>query len=216
MIVDAVYDFLCPWCFVAKRHFDLAVTQERPERMTVRWRQFMLYPHFDRGGHDFLEFFRSKYGETLRVPMWDRIRAVAQPIGINFAFEKMTRGPASLDGHRLARWAEAQQPGVAPRLIERISSGFYEQARVIDNDFLVEAAAMERLDPVAARAHLESDLDLEAPFRETEEWRAQGVTSMPHYILRFSDGHEEVVRETSVEVFADAFRRERASQSVAA
>lgn len=216
MIVDAVYDFLCPWCFVAKRHFDLAIAQERPERLTVRWRQFMLYPHFDRGGHDFLEFFRSKYGETLRVPMWDRIRAVARPIGIDFAFEKMTRGPASLDGHRLVRWAEVQQPGVAPRLIERISSGFYEQARVIDNDFLVEAAAAEGLDPVAARAHLESDLDLEAPFNETDEWRAQGVTSMPHYVLRFSDGHEEVVRETSVEVFADPFRREKALQSVAA
>jgi predicted DsbA family dithiol-disulfide isomerase len=216
MIVDAVYDFLCPWCFVAKRHFDLAIAQEHPERLTVRWRQFMLYPHFDRAGHDFLEFFRSKYGETLRVPMWDRIRAVAQPIGIEFAFEKMTRGPASLDGHRLVRWAEAQQPGVAPRLIERISSGFYEQARVIDNDFLVEAAAAEDLDPTTARAHLESELDLEAPFRETDEWRAQGVTSMPHYILHFSDGHEEVVRETSVEVFADAFRREKALQSVAA
>lgn len=216
MIVTIVYDFLCPWCFVAKRHFDLAVAQAGPERLTVRWRQFMLYPHFDRGGHDFLEFFRSKYGEDLRVPMWDRIRAVARPIGIKFAFEKMTRGPASLDGHRVVRWAETQQPGVAPRLIERISSGFYEQARVIDNDFLVEAATSEGLDPFAARAHLESDLDLEAPFRETEEWRAQGVTSMPHYILCFSDGHEEVVRETSVEVFADAFRRERALQSVPA
>ena len=106
----------------------------------------------------------APYGETLRVPMWDRIRAVAKPIGIDFAFEKITRGPASLDGQSVA----------------------------------------------AARAHLESELDLEAPFRETEAWRAQGVTSMPHYILRFSDGHEEVVRETSVEVFADAFRRAKA------
>lgn len=216
MRATIVYDFLCPWCFVAKRHFDLAVAQERPADLTVEWRQFMLYPHFDRGGHDFLEFFRSKYGETLRVPMWDRIRAVAEPIGICFAFERMTRGPASLDGHRLVRWAEAQQPGVAAALIERISAAFYEQARVIDDDFLVEAATAEGLDADAARAHLASDADLDAPFRETEHWRTQGVTSMPHYILRFSDGHEEVVRETSVEAFADAFRRERALQSVAA
>ena len=216
MHVTIVYDFLCPWCFVAKRHFDLAVARERPADLTVEWRQYMLYPHFDRGGHDFLDFFRSKYGETLRVPMWERIRAVAEPIGIRFAFEKMTRGPASLDGHRLVRWAESRSPGIAPRLIERISSAFYEQARVIDNDFLVEAAAAEGLDPAAARAHLEGSDDLEAPFRETQAWRAAGVTSMPHYILRFADGHEEVVRETSTEVFADAFRRDKALQSVAA
>lgn len=83
MIIDAVYDFLCPWCFVGKRHLDLAIAQERPEDLTVRYRPYMLYPHFERGGHDFLEFFRNRYGETLRVPMWDTIRAVAEPVGIN-------------------------------------------------------------------------------------------------------------------------------------
>ncbi len=216
MIIDAVYDFLCPWCLVGKRHMDLAIAQEQPEDLQLRWRQFMLYPHFDRGGHDFLEFFRSKYGETLRVPMWDRIRAVAEPIGVNFAFEKMTRGPASLDGHRLVRWAEARTPGISGALIEDISTSFYERAQVIDNDFLVALAERHGLDPVAARAHLESDADVEEPFAETDHWRAQGVTSMPHYILTFADGHREVINQTSIEVFADALRRDRAMAASAA
>jgi predicted DsbA family dithiol-disulfide isomerase len=38
MIIDAVYDFLCPWCFVGKRHLDLAIAQERPLNLRVRYR----------------------------------------------------------------------------------------------------------------------------------------------------------------------------------
>jgi predicted DsbA family dithiol-disulfide isomerase len=210
MIIDAVYDFLCPWCLVGKRHLDLAVQQQQPDALRVNWHQFMLYPQFDRGGHDFLAFFRERYGDALRVPMWDAIRAVAKPIGINFAFEKMTRGPASIDGHRLVRWAEKLRPGSASALIEDISTSFFEKACVIDHDFLAATAGRHGFDPAAARAHLDSDDDLEAPFAETEAWRRAGVQSMPHYILNFADGHREIVTQTSVDVFADALRRDRA------
>lgn len=207
--IDAVYDFLCPWCHVGKRHLTLALAAEaaRPDALniTVNWHQFMLYPHFDRAGHVFLDFFRQKYGEGLRVPMWAEIRAVAEPIGIDFAFERITRGPASIDGHRLVRWAERQRPGISATLIEAIASGFFEQARVIDNDFLVALAAAHGFDGDAARAHLESDADLAAPFAETDAWRARGVTSMPHYILTDAGGHEQIIRRTSVEAFAHAF-----------
>jgi predicted DsbA family dithiol-disulfide isomerase len=209
MIIDSVYDFLCPWCLVGKRHLDLAVQQVNPNALQVNWHQFMLYPQFDRAGHDFLAFFRERYGDELRVPMWDAIRAVAKPIGINFAFEKMTRGPASIDGHRLVRWAEKLRPGSAAALIEDISTSFFEKARVIDNDFLVEVAERNGFDPIAARALLDSNDDLEAPFAETEAWRRAGVQSMPHYILNFTDGHREIVTQTSVDVFADALRRDQ-------
>ena len=194
-----------------KRHLDLAIAQEQPAKLKMTWHQFMLYPHFDRGGHDFLQFFRERYGDELRVPMWDSIRAVAEPVGIRFAFEKMTRGPASLDGHRLVRWAERQKPGTAAALIEDISTSFFEKALVIDNDFLAETAGRHGFDPAKARSYLEGAEDMAEPFAETEAWRRHGVTSMPHYILTFQDGHEKVVKQTSVEVFADALRRDRVS-----
>lgn len=213
MRIDAVYDFLCPWCHVGKRHLSLALAEEarRPDALPidVQWRQFMLYPHFDRGGHDFLAFFHQKYGPALQVPMWDKIRSVAGPIGINFAFEKMTRGPASIDGHRLVRWAEAQRAGVSGAMIEDIARSFFEEALVIDEDFLVGLANKHGFDRAAARAYLQSDADMEAPFRETEAWRAAGVTSMPHYILTADDGQQQVIRETSQAAFAAAFDRAR-------
>ncbi|GGI83561.1 hypothetical protein GCM10007973_20080 [Polymorphobacter multimanifer] len=173
----------------------------------------MLYPHFDRAGHVFLDFFREKYGEGLRVPMWDRIRSVAEPVGINFVFEKITRGPPSIDGHRLVRWAEAQHPGVAGAMIEEIAGSFFEHAKVIDMDFLAALAGRHGFDAAAARAHLESDADLEAPFRETEAWRASGVSSMPHYILTSGGGRSEIINQTSIAAFAQAFDRARTARA---
>jgi predicted DsbA family dithiol-disulfide isomerase len=213
--IDAVYDFLCPWCFVGKRHLDLAIAQEQPAGLSIRWHQFMLYPHFDRGGHDFLEFFRSKYGDQLRVPMWDAIRAVATPIGINFAFEQMTRGPASIDGHRIVRWAERRRPGVAAAMIEDLSSSFFEQAKVIDDDFLVALAERHGFDGAAARAHIASEIDLKEPFAENDAWRARGVQGMPLYILTLADGRQEVIQQTSVDAFVQAFQRDQALSPVA-
>lgn len=217
MRVDIVYDFLCPWCHVARRHFALAVEAELAAGGTapaVRWHQFMLYPHFDRGGHDFLEFFRQKYGEGLRVPMWDQIRAVAEPIGIHFAFERMTRGPASLDGHRLVRWAEAQRPGVTGAMVDDLARSFFEEAHVIDDDFLVRLAERHGFDGTAARAHLASDRDLDAPFRETEALRARGVRSMPHYEFHHEDGTVEIIRQTSVPVFRVVLARARTAPAM--
>lgn len=209
MNIEAVYDFLCPWCLIAKRQLAVALEQEGDDGVTISWHQFMLYPDFDRAGHDFLAVFRSKYGETLQVPMWQQVRDVGAPLGIDFAFEKITRGPASLDGHRLVRWAEKQRPGSASTLIEAIARGFYEQAQVIDFAFLVRTAAAHGFDEGAALTHLESDADLAEPFAETEEWRRGGVTSMPHFRLHLTDGHTEILTTTSVDAFANALRRDR-------
>lgn len=210
MHIEAIYDFLCPWCLIAKRQLAAALEQEGDEAVTVSWHQFMLYPDFDRAGHDFLAVFRSKYGEALQVPMWERVRRVGAPLGINFAFEKITRGPASLDGHRLVRWAERQRPGSSGDLIEAIARGFYEEAQVIDFDFLARTAAAHGFDPAAALSHLESEADLVEPFEETTEWRRRGVTSMPHFCLHFADEHCETITTTSTEAFIDALQRDRA------
>lgn len=210
MHIEAVYDFLCPWCLIAKRQLAAALEQEGDEGVTISWHQFMLYPDFDRAGHDFLAVFRAKYGEALQVPMWERVRSVGAPLGIAFAFERITRGPASIDGHRLVRWAERQRPGSAGDLIEAIARGFYEQAEIIDFAFLARTAAAHGFDADAALAHLESDADLAEPYAETEEWRRRGVTSMPHFRLHFADGHTETLTTTSTEAFADALRRDRA------
>lgn len=210
MHIEAVYDFLCPWCLIAKRQLALALQQEGDAGVTISWHQFMLYPDFDRAGHDFLAVFRAKYGEALQVPMWDRVRSVGAPLGINFAFEKITRGPASLDGHRLVRWAERQRPGSADALIEAIARGFYEQAEIIDFAFLARTADAHGFDAEAALAHLESEVDLVEPFAETDNWRRRGVSSMPHFRLHNADGQVEILTTTSTEAFVDALRRDRA------
>lgn len=210
MHIEAVYDFLCPWCLIAKRHLAMAVLREGDEGLTVNWHQFMLYPEFDRAGHDFLALFRARYGEALQVPMWQHVQRAGAPLGIHFAFEKITRGPSSLDGHRLVRWAERQRPGSAGDLIEAIARGFYEDGEVIDFAFLARTAAAHGFDPAAALVHLTSDRDLIELFAETAEWRRRGVISVPHFRLHFADGHSETVTTTSIEVFADALRRERA------
>ena len=206
MIVDAVYDLLCPWSLVAKRCFDVAAARVRPPGLAVRWRPYMLYPHLDRGGHDFLAFFRAKYGEGLRVPMWDRIRRVAEPLGIDFAFERIGRGPHSIDAHRIVRLASREVPGREGELYEAVARAFFEEERVVDENLLVERAAAVGVDPDRARAHLRSGEDEGDIFAETDAWRVAGVLSMPHYILDDRREGVTVVTEPSIGAFEHALR----------
>ena len=178
MHIDAIYDFLCPWCLIAKRQLAIALEQEGDAGLTITCHQFMLYP--------------------------------------DFAFEKITRGAASIDGHRLVRWAEKPRLGSAGDLIKTIARGFYEQAEVIDLAFLVRTATEHGFDPAKAFAHLESEADLVEPFAETAEWRRRGVNSMPHFRLHFADGNTEILTTTLFEAFADALRRDRQLAPLAA
>ena len=202
MIVDVVYDLLCPWSLVAKRHFDLAVERVRPAAIEVRWRPFMLHPHLDRGGHEFLAFFRGRYGEGLRVPMWAQVRQAAEPVGVRFAFERIGRGPASIDAHRMVRLVSREAPGREGAAYEATARAFFEDARPVDEALLVDNAAAAGVDADRARAYLRSDEDVGAIFAETEAWRAAGVTGLPRYVLDDERGGVTTVTKTGVDAFA--------------
>lgn len=210
MRISAIYDFLCPWCFVGKRHLDLAISAAGGPKPKITWHQFMLYPEMDRAGHDFQAFFVERYGEAARARMWARIRAVAEPIGIRFAFEVIDRGPASIDGHRVVRWAERQRPGSAAAMIESLASCFFEKSETIDPAFLVRLAAEHGFDAASAKVFLESNEDVSELHAETRAWIGRGVRTMPHFILTFADGSSETVTQTSIAVFREALLRDRA------
>lgn len=210
MRIAAIYDFLCPWCFVGKRHLDLAIAAAGGPKPQIVWHQFMLYPDMDQAGHDFQAFFAERYGEAARGRMWARVRAIAEPVGIRFAFEAIARGPASIDGHRLVRWAERQRPGSAPAMVESLASSFFEKAEIIDSAFLVRVAAEHGFDAASAKAFLESDEDIADVHAETRAWISRGVRTMPHFFLTYADGSSETVTQTSIAVFRDALLRDRA------
>jgi hypothetical protein len=88
----------------------------------------------------------GRYGYRRMTALLRSAEWTVNRISINFVFEKMTRGPASLNGHRLVHFVGREVPGSESALIEHISSSFLKQAKVIDDDFLIDAGARFGID----------------------------------------------------------------------
>ena len=67
MQVEIWSDVVCPWCYLGKRYFELAleVFAHRGE-VDVTYRSFELDPRRCRGDHAHVERLASKYGMSVR------------------------------------------------------------------------------------------------------------------------------------------------------
>ena len=181
--IDAYYDILCPFCFLAKRSLELA-REERPVvEISLSWKPFMLHPEFSRGPHSFRGAFVEKYGEGARVPMWDHVIARGRQVGIEFRFYDIDHGFHSILPHRLVH--RAKTVGTEDALIEDLFSAFFEKAVYLgDIETLADIAGQHGLERSATISYLESDADEEHIFSLTERYQQDpGVTGMPFYTV---------------------------------
>jgi predicted DsbA family dithiol-disulfide isomerase len=126
--IDVVSDVVCPWCFIGKRRLEGALAlyaKERPDAPapTVTWRPFQLNPGLPAEGMARADYVAQKFGPRGGA-VYTRVAAVGREVGIDFAFDRITRQPNTLAAHSLIELAGAGPPGrhegsVLPRLPRR-------------------------------------------------------------------------------------------------
>jgi predicted DsbA family dithiol-disulfide isomerase len=178
---------VCPWCFIGRRRLGAALAllaQRRPEAVPlVSWHPFQLNPDLPREGIERRDYTRMKFGGPEgAAQVAERVRAVGHAVGIDFAFERITRQPNTLDAHRLIAWAQAN--GGAEDVVERLFRAFFLEGRAIgERDVLTAVAAEAGFDRDAAAAMLASDhraQEIEAMDRRVREL---GVGGVPFFIF---------------------------------
>ena len=215
LAIDVVSDVVCPWCYIGKRRLEqaLAELREREPALTpkVRWHPFQLDPTVPSGGADRRAYREAKFGSAARVAeIHARIDAAGRGVGLEFAFDAITRQPNTLDAHRLIAWAQTQ--GGVPdvdALVEGLFRAFFVEGRDIgDRAELARVAADAGADPVAARALLDSQLLAAEIAAANERAHGLGIGGVPFIIF---DGKAAVsgAQEPAVLLEAIATARER-------
>ena len=202
--IDVVSDIMCPWCFIGKRRLEKALDDIPAIPVTLAWHPFQLDATIPPEGKDRRQYLEEKFGgpEGARG-VYDRIRAVGEGEGIDFAFEMIERSPNTLDAHRLIRWAgiEGMQDAVVERLFRMY---FLEGADLTDGERLVEAGADAGMDPQVLRRLLAGEADRAAVEAEIAAAHRIGVTGVPCFII---DGRYAVMGAQPPEVLAEAISR---------
>jgi predicted DsbA family dithiol-disulfide isomerase len=196
--IDIISDFVCPWCYIGKRHLDALRAEAQIE---TRWHPYLLHPEMPPGGMDRAELVRAKFGSAERAKELGRsVEAAAREAGLYLELGKARRVPDTRDAHRLMRWASGQ--GVADALAEALFAAYFIDGRDIgDAEILADLGASVGLDRAVVAKLLAGDADREAVQAQADHARAIGVSGVPTLVF---DRKLAVVGAQPVEALRDA------------
>ena len=212
MQVEIWSDVVCPWCYVGKRRFELALSAfDHRDAVEVVWRSFELDVDAPREREgDYAGRLAAKYGvdpDEAQV-MIDRMVRLADEVGIDMRFDRLRAGN-TFDAHRLLHWA--REHGLQGELGERLFRAvFCEGVPVGDRAALAELAADVGLD--GAAAVLQSGAYAADVRADEQEAAALGCRGVPFFVI---DRRYAIAGAQSTDLFAEVLDQAWAESAVA-
>jgi predicted DsbA family dithiol-disulfide isomerase len=183
--VEIWSDVACPWCYIGKRRFEVALARfEHRDEVDVRWRSFELDPDAPAVREvAYADRLATKYGISVAEAeaTIDRMIETGAGHGVVLRFDK-ARPANTFDAHRLLHLGAER--GVQHDLKERLLRAMFTTgANLADVDVLVALATDAGIDPAEARDALAGDA-FAAEVRADERRAADlGITSVPFFVV---------------------------------
>jgi predicted DsbA family dithiol-disulfide isomerase len=178
--IDIISDFVCPWCYIGKRHLDALRAEADLE---THWHPYFLNPEVPSGGVDRAAMMIAKFGSIERARELGRgVEDAAREAGLFLDLSVVKRVPNTADAHRLMRWASGQGRGDA--LAESLFAAHFADGRDIgDAETLADLAAAAGLDRPLVAELLAGDADREAVQAQADHARATGISGVPTMVF---------------------------------
>lgn len=185
MIVEIWSDVVCPFCYMGKRKFEIALEQfQQRDEVQVIWHSFQLDPAAKRiPGKDIHDYLAAKYG---RDREWakernDEVAAKAKEVGLEYNFDKAI--PVNtFDAHRLIHLAVAH--GLQGKAEERVFAAYFTEGKDIgDFTTLVSLGVEIGLDPEEVQTMLASTDYADSVKSDIEEAESLGINGVPFFVF---------------------------------
>ena len=147
----------------------------------MRWLPFQLNPDIPATGMSRKEYVERKFGPRGNAN-YARVAGVGKTVGIDFAFDRITVQPNTVNAHRLMHYGtrEGRQDETAEALFRAY---FIEGANLTDVDTLADIAASAGCERTAALEYLSGDDDRELIEQADTEARNAGIGGVPFFIF---------------------------------
>lgn len=185
MNVEIWSDVMCPFCYLGKRNFEVALESfEGRGEVVVAWRSFQLAPDLpsDLEG-DVHDYLAARYGHTREQARTinQRMAAQAAEAGLTFDFDRAVLGN-TFDAHRLAHMA--RDAGHEDAAVERLFKAYFTDGLAIaDHGVLARLGAEAGLDEDHVRAALAGDAYAAEVQAEADEALALGINAVPCFVI---------------------------------
>jgi predicted DsbA family dithiol-disulfide isomerase len=183
MRIDIFSDTICPWCYLGKRRFELALARRPLLGTRVRWRPFELNPDLPVDGADRAAYLAARVADKERFAEAQKaLLAAGATVGIEFRFDLIARIPNTRRSHLLI--AYAAKCGLQAQVKERLMRAYFEEGCDIgDVEELVRLGVEAGLPEYGARSTLILRIGHDALIAAERHAAAVGLTGVPTYIF---------------------------------
>jgi predicted DsbA family dithiol-disulfide isomerase len=199
MRIDIYSDTVCPWCYLGKRRFELAVAARPQYEPRVTWRPFELNPDFPSEGADRAAYLAAKIGTPERVAeSQNALKRQGEASGIEFRFDLIERVPNTRRSHLLM--AHAARSGRQTVVMDRVMRAYFEEGCDIgDIEVLVRLGVEAGLTEHESRSALILRAGQDGVVAAERHAAVLGITTVPTFIF---DGQYTISGAQDVGTFA--------------
>ena len=183
MRIDIYSDIVCPWCYLGKRRFELAVAARPQYEPRVTWRPFELNPELPAEGVDRADYLAAKMGTPERVAeAHAELERQGEACGIEFRFDLIKRMPNTRRSHLLM--AHAARSGRQTVVMDRVMRAYLEEGRDIgDIEVLVRLGVEAGLTEYESRSALILRAGHDGVIAAERHAAVLGITGVPTFIF---------------------------------
>ena len=202
MRIDIYSDTVCPWCYLGKRRFELAMAARPHYEPRVTWRPFELNPDLPTEGVDRMTYLAARMGTPERVAQAHaELTRQGEASGIAFRFDLIERMPNTRRSHLLI--AHAARSGRQGAVKDRIMRAYFEEGCDIgDIEELVRLAVEAGLAERESRSALILREGQDGVIAAERHAAVLKITGVPTFIF---DGQYSISGAQEVAVLAQIF-----------
>ena len=199
MRIDVYSDTVCPWCYLGKRRFELAVAARPQYEPRVAWRPFELNPEIPVEGVDRAAYLAGSIGTPERVAeVHTELKRQGGASGIDFRFDLIERTPNTRRAHLLM--AHAARCGRQTAVMDRVMRAYFEEGCDIgDIEVLVRLAVEAGLPERETRSTLILRAGQDGVIAAERHAAVLGITGVPTFVF---DGQYTISGAQQVGTFA--------------
>ncbi|KAI1757578.1 DSBA-like thioredoxin domain-containing protein [Xylaria castorea] len=208
--IKIVSDTVCPWCYVGKKRVDRAIElyrktypASRDDTFTITWAPFYLDPTSPAVGIPVMERMAQKFGPERLEMIHQRLTAIGQVEGINFAFAG--RIGNTRDSHRLIQLGKTKSNDIENRVVTELFKSYFEgDGDITSHATLIAAGEKAGLVTSEIKEWLETGKGGAEVDQEVQEAYADDVSGVPNITIQ---GTHNIGGAQEAEVFLAAFAK---------
>lgn len=200
LTIEVYSDLNCPWCFIGVSRMETVIAGlARPDEVDFIHRPFVVDPSIPESGIDVLEIMQRRYGGP--PPGLARGEEEARLSGVPFDHRRQPVVYSTLKAQVLVRHALGR--GFQRAFVKALyHANFVEQGRIADTGWLTQFAAGHGFGADEVARLVEDPDEIAAVVRASDEARARGVRSVPHFVFNrtqaFPGCHREAVMAKAI------------------